>query len=262
CISYIVRNKEEDWTWKSVWGYTSTLYGSMAVSLLLKAYELTGYSNYLKSAKDILNDTIYSDYLELRGSNNDKLLLFTTIAEYVVISKDYNSFFMDVGLNYYNFSISQYNITTNEWYYNLREQNLDFYDSHSAYYQIINIYNILKRRNYLALIYPTQNSFLANIIPEMELLVEGYLTENGTIFYKDDTPDYTESAAVNLVTFKLIELYYSIKNDEIIASTENTILQRQLDNGAYIRTDNELDGFSIWYTDNIGEFIAFYINVF
>jgi hypothetical protein len=93
----------------------------------------------------------------------------------------------------------------------------------------------------------------------MILLIETYITANGTMFYNFETPDYTESAALILVTYEYLSSKYGYNHDEITKSAINVILQRQLSNGAYLRTDKLVDTYSLWYSDAIGERVALYL---
>jgi len=181
------------------------------------------------------------------------------ISEFLLLSGNENDFFLNSGLAFFEYTMSQYNLTTKEWYYTTREQDDNFYDGHSAYYQLGNIYNFLKRRNSISTIYPEEFEFINNEVNDMIPLIETHITANGTMFYNSETPDYTESATLILVTYEYLISQYGYNHDEITKSAINVILQKQLSNGAYLRTDELVDTYSLWYSDAIGERVALYL---
>lgn len=257
---YVERIRNQNWVWlSSRWSAPSSLYSSMAISLFLKCYQITKDIDYLSDARNTLNDTISLEVVKPEGTNNDKFLLFTVISEFLLISGNENDFFLNSGLAFFEYAMSQYNLSTKEWYYTTREQDDNFYDGHSAYYQLGNIYNFLKRSNSISTIYPEEFEFINNEVNDMIPLIEKYITTNGTMFYNFETPDYTESAALILVTYEYLGSQYGYNREEITKSAINVILQRQLSNGAYLRTDELVDKYSLWYSDAIGERVALYL---
>ncbi|MFW9851070.1 MAG: hypothetical protein ACFFF4_18240 [Candidatus Thorarchaeota archaeon] len=93
-------------------------------------------------------------------------------------------------------------------------------------------------------------------VSDMLAVAISYMNENGTYYYKPQTDDYTEAAADSLVTIELFDSIYGTNHSLEKRRSMNTILNRQLSNGAFLRTGRISDSYSIWYTDNIGKSLA------
>ena len=97
---------------------------------------------------------------------------------------------------------------------------------------------------------------------EMDLMISTvleYVSPNGTFYYKTETSDYTESAANTLVILDRVDRVFGTDHDNVKTDAIETILGRQLSNGAYLRTGELRDSYKIWYTDNIGLCVMQYL---
>jgi hypothetical protein len=260
--SYVYSIINEDWTWNSIWrGRPNNLYNSMAVSLFLKVFEITKNVTFLDYAYKAILPLLRENLVKLSNINNDKFIAFTVIAEFISISQNYNISLITAGKQFYNYSISQYNKITKKWFYNEKEQETNIYNGHSAFYQLVNIYSFLKREEAIKEVFPTEFNYLEEEIQEMIPNIIEYISENGTFYYKIETPDYTESAADILITLELFDQKYRLQNYDVRLRVQEIILQRQLNNGAFLRTGSLKDSYRIWYTDNIGRSVMHYLNI-
>ncbi|MHA1908634.1 MAG: hypothetical protein ACW98Y_15135, partial [Candidatus Thorarchaeota archaeon] len=257
-----IQNDDHTWTLASR-GTVVNLYNALAAALFLNLYNITEESQHL----DLVKNAVYplamnEDFLSFQGAtNNDEFRSFSMICEYVYRTGDTNQTLLDAAINYYTYAISQYNETSGKWYYDSSEQNEDFYDGHSAFYQLSNIELVLMYRNAISYLFPTEFSFLDSALSLMISTVLEKLSPNATFYYKAETPDYTESAANVLVTLELVDQYLGTDYDGIKSTAIETILGRQLSNGAYLRTSDPMDSYKIWYTDNIGLCIMQYLYI-
>lgn len=259
-ISFILSIRNLDWTWDTCWGNEpDNLYNSLAASLFLQAYNITENISYLEFARNTINSFLNEDLIYFSGINNDKLYAFTIISEYLSVTKNLDPDLITAAKSFYDYAISQYNETSNKWYYDKKEHEANYYDGHSAYYQLCSIYLVLKRESAISTVFPSEYYFLESEFEEMLQEIMRYLTDNETFYYKIETPDYTESAADFLITLELYDRKYGTNHNEIKTNLQNIILQRQLDNGAYLRTNRLEDSYKIWYTDNIGKSLAYYV---
>jgi len=210
----------------------------------------------LDYANNSLQALLDEGVVTFSGTNDDKFLAFTVIAEYLSKVEDPDADLWEFGSKLYNFSIAQYDVESHIWYYTEEDMTSETFDEHDAFYELFNIYNYLKYRIAVGDIFPEFNATLYEHLPDMMETAISYMNENGTYYYKPQTDDYTESAADALVTIELFDLVYNTNHSIQKERSKQTILNRQLSNGAFLRTGRLIDGYSLWYTDNIGKSIA------
>jgi hypothetical protein len=250
----------EDWTWNMGWrNRISNLYNSLAAKLFLYCFDVTQDQIFLNYANNSLQALLLDGVVNFSGTNNDKFLAFTVIAAYLAEVADPDDNLWEFGARLYNFSIAQYDVQSHLWYYGEDDMILEIFDAHDAFYELLNIYNYLKHRTAISQVYPDFNTTLYEYTPDMMAAAISYMNENGTYYYKPQADDYTESAADALVTIELFDSTYGSNHSIQKERSIGTILNRQLSNGAFLRTGRLLDGYSIWYTDNIGKSIAHWL---
>ncbi len=259
----VERVRNEDWTWYYYDGsrYIESrvsLYNQEFTELFLCAYELTKDSKYKEFAKNTIN--ALPELLYSVGTNavyNYFFYPFIAIAYYLYYTGEYDMELLEAGDFAYYMAMQGYNPNTKKWYYSPAEQIRDFYDGHSALYQMGEITAFLEHQEAVKKIFPEQYDYLMKEIPGMLEVIKRYQLPSGAYYYNEGAPDCTESLGGVIVFYTLYDKTFKTDHSDIISKCINTLLKRQAPNGAYYKTDVG-SPIEIWYGDNIGVSLPLY----
>lgn len=260
-IAEKIRN--ENWTWYYYDGskYIESpvsLYNQEFTELFLYAFELTKEQKYREFAKNTINaipDLLYS--ASPTTVYNYFFYPFIAIAHYLYHTREDNKELMEAGEFAYYMAMQGYNPNTKKWYYSPSEYARDFYDGHSALYQMGEVSSFLEHQEEVKAIFPEQYGYLMKEIPDMLEVIKRYQLPSGAYYYNEDAPDCTESLGGVIIFYTLYDKTFKTDHSDIIKRCINTILKRQASNGAYYKTDVG-SPIEIWYGDNIGISLPLY----
>jgi len=251
-LYYIEAVRNNDWSWSSPSGETSVLYNCFFAELFIDAWRETLDPSYLETAKSSL-EFLYER--EMKGAYNDQFYTFVAIANYASKSRPDISL-LELGLRAYNFSFDGYDDDTGRWFYYGEEKAADFYDGHSAYYQLWLMQLVLEFEEEIRSVYPEQHAQLVERLPTMMQKVSEYVLPSGGFYYKEESPDSTESLAINLVAYELYDNRFDTNHRNIKQRCRKTILERQAPCGAFYKAGNVIE---IHYTDEVGQYLSQYL---
>lgn len=261
----IERIRNYDWTWSFFDGTKfsthrdaeSSLYNAMFAELFTEAYKLTNNVKYKKWTDATIRKI--EDTLPSHRTYNYYFLPFTSIAYYCSTFSCDKALIM-LGKRLYNHALSGCDPETGRWYYNPFEKNREFYDGHTAFYQMGQIAWFLDKSSAISENFPYEyylfSDFLTNT-PMVRTVIE-YMLPSGTFFYSEDVPDYTESAGDTLYAFARLARFLGEDYGEIIRAARETILTRQAPQGGFYKTPME-PTLELWFGDNIAINIARYL---
>ncbi|MCX7796608.1 MAG: hypothetical protein N2380_08835, partial [bacterium] len=259
----VERIKNENWTWYYYDGskYIESpvsLYNQEFTELFLCAYELTKDPKYREFAKNTINalpELLYS--VSPTAVYNYFFYPFIGIAYYLYHTGEDNKELLEAGEFAYYMAMQGYNPNTKKWYYSPSEYIRDFYDGHSALYQMGEITSFLQHQEAVKAIFPEQYNYLIKEIPGMLEIIKKYQLPSGAYYYNENAPDCTESLGGVIVFYTLYDKTFKTDHSSIISRCINTILKRQAPSGAYYKTDVG-SPIEIWYGDNIGVSLPLY----
>ena len=273
CADFIAKRRNSDWLWSPYFqgvgfgGDYVSLYNSMFSDIFLKAWKLTSDSQYLTYAQNTIygvggNYNISTDSVPNKFfyNYNYNFYPFCAIAQYSYEAQDKNGVLIDMAKHAYQYAVSGYDEKTGKWYYNEEEKNKNFYDGHSAYYQLVEIKWFLENQEAIKEIFPAEHKEFKNFLPKMLSIVSQYILPSGTFYYSEEAKDYTESVGVTLVAYSLYDKMFDDDHKEIIATAKRTIITRQSPGGAYYKSKDNQE-IELWYTDDIAEGLAKYLSV-
>jgi len=254
-IAEKVRNS--DWTWYYYDGSKFiespvSLYNCEFTELFLYAYELTRDQKYREFARNTINalpELLY--IISPSAVYNYFFYPFIAIAHYLYYTGEDNRDLVEAGEFAYYMAMQGYNPNTKKWYYSPAEYIRDFYDGHSAFYQIGEMSAFLEHQEAVKTIFPEQYKYLISELPGMLEVVKKYQLPSGAYYYNDGAPDCTETIGNIIVFYVLYDETFKTDHRDIIYRCINTLLERQAPNGAYYKTDVG-SPIEIWYGDNIG----------
>lgn len=261
CAAYAEAIRNPDWTW-NFWNssWRSILFNWQGVELFIDAYYVTADQKYLSWAEDtaygILNT---SDYGLRVGAYNGHFLGASAIAYYAHVTGDMNPILLNAGRDELAFSLTGYDPATGKWYYSTSTKSAGVFDGRAAYYGFGVIGVFLYWEEAFKSVYPEEYAYLLIESPKIIHHGRAYLLPSCTWWYTSEVPDYTEGAADAVVGFYLAQRRYGEDYSDIVSCAMNTILSRQAPNGGYYKTSNTTE-VDIWYTDNIGVSITWYLN--
>lgn len=255
--------RNEDWTWHYYDGskYIESpvsLYNHEFTELFLCTYELTKDPKYKDFAKNTINalpELLYS--VSPTAVYNYFFYPFIAIAYYLYHTGEDNRELLEAGEFAYYMAMQGYNPNTKKWYYSPNEYVRDFYDGHSALYQMGEAASFLEHQEAVKAIFPEQYDYLMREIPGMLEVIKRYQLPSGAYYYNEGAPDCTESLGGVIVFYTLYDKTFKTNHRDIINKCIDTILKRQAPNGAYYKTDVG-SPIEIWYGDNIGVSLPLY----
>lgn len=263
-IAEKVRNP--DWTWhfydgsKFVEGPV-TLYNCQFTELFLCAYKLTREDRYIDFARKTIN--ALPEVLYLRGPGtvyNYFFYPFVAIAEYLYTTGEDSPELREAAEYAYYMAMQGYDPNTKKWYYSPAEYVRDFYDGHSAFYQLGEMTSFLEHQDAIRVVFPEEYSYLMNELPGMLDIIKRYQLPSGAYYYNNDAPDCTETIGNVILFYALYDKTFKTDYTDIIERCISTILDRQAPNGAYYKTGRS-SVIEIWYGDNIGISVPLYLLV-
>lgn len=140
-VDGVEKIRNSDWTWSFYDGTDfsthkdakSSLYNAMFAELFIEAWLLTGNPKYKLWAGAAIEKI--KDILPSHRTYNYFFLPFTAIAYYChKIGCDEE--LIVLGKRLFDHALSGYDQEAGRWYYNPAEKNRDFYNGHSAFYQM------------------------------------------------------------------------------------------------------------------------------
>jgi len=257
------RIRNEDWTWYYYDGSKFiespvSLYNQEFTELFLCAYELTKEPKYREFAKNTINalpELLYS--VSSTAVYNYFFYPFIAIAYYLYRTGEDNKELLEAGEFAYYMAMQGYNPNSKKWYYSPSEYIRDFYDGHSALYQMGEMASFLEHQDAVKTVFPEQYEYLMKELPGMLEVVKKYQLPSGAYYYNEGAPDCTESLGGVIIFYTLYDRTFKTDHSDIINKCINTILRRQAPNGAYYKTDVG-SPIEIWYGDNIGVSLPLY----
>jgi len=255
---YILKIRNNDWSWDSYPdGIPNALYNCVFSDRFLAIYKIEKDKKYLNFSKNTIERINNSP---LSPVYNGSFKIFLSILKYCYYSGDRSPNYLDSEYKHFKYAISGFSPSSGKWYYSEEKKKRDFYDGHSAFYQLVMIYNFLENLEEVKIIFPGIYHEMVNLLPIMISTPLKYLTPFSTFFYSKDIQDYTESAGIVLIT--LLKYDQKFKTNHIIQinNAKKTILKRQgsdSNGGFWTIIDGKLQT-NLFYSDSIGKSLAQY----
>lgn len=259
--------RNDDWTWSFFDGAgfsthkdaKSSLYNAMFSELFITAWLLTQdnrYKEWAGSTVRMLEHTLPSHRVY-----NYYFLPFTAIAYYCYIFGCTDDL-ISLGKRLYNHALSGYDSETGYWYYSPAAKAREFYDGHSAFFQIGQIGWFLDKVPAIRVIFPVEYQEFAdflNTTPMVRTALE-HMLPSGTFFLSENIPNYTESAGNALYAFALLADFLGGSNEIEAAAkaARETILAQQAPEGGFYKSPKE-PTLELWFGDNIANNVARYL---
>ncbi|MBI3969028.1 MAG: hypothetical protein HY329_25595 [Chloroflexi bacterium] len=251
-------------TWHQYVGYglfleqPDPLYNALFSELLLDAWVDTQDDSFLDSARGAVRalPVLYGPNRRLATVPQDyAFITYAAIAAYVNRTGDGDAELVALGERLYRHAASLYDPATGRWFFKVDEKELNRFDTHAAYYELVTAFTFMRQADHVRAVYPRlYDEQRARLRPMMRVVTSHMLT-SGTFNYATFVPDYTESAGQTIWALELYERAFGPEYRWLADNAKKTLINRQLPDGSYQAAPNNKD-VSLMYSDAVGWGIA------